>query len=317
MTDHLDRAAERIDHMMGVGGHATHAAQLRDLALIVYDLQRHLRASQPATETFSPEDPDDGARLIELRGAIDEHIGWADAASEERGDYLARVRQVGELLRRGKDPDLCPRCQTGAPHDWHECPDPKPATEAGEAKGPRDARFASDRNWENEAIEELEEAGLAPTDDLRKLLAVCMEQAWIDGQHWGLNTARAAQKPAPQPVEGVSDEAMRYRSALEAIATRLPDGYAVTVGGRLSEAVPKVERLVEHFGALQREAVAKDARIAELESALRDITEDRRRDGERIGELRTAIRSVLAVADMGGRPDATLEELRAALGDDS
>jgi hypothetical protein len=51
MTDHLDRAAERIDALVEVGGRASANARLNDLTQIVYDLQRHLRASQPATET--------------------------------------------------------------------------------------------------------------------------------------------------------------------------------------------------------------------------------------------------------------------------
>lgn len=45
-------------------------------------------------------DADDSKRLGELRMLIDEELGWEDDEQECDGDYAARVRQVGEILRR-------------------------------------------------------------------------------------------------------------------------------------------------------------------------------------------------------------------------
>ncbi len=73
-------------------------------------LERHLRASQPATETGYPDfgvDPRDSESLLALRDAIDDHLGWENQAEEDNGDYLTRIRQVGELLRKPK-PDHQP-----------------------------------------------------------------------------------------------------------------------------------------------------------------------------------------------------------------
>ncbi len=57
--------------------------------------------SEIITETIAAlRDPDDDAReLMALREAIDNHLGWESDEQEEAGDYLARVRQVGERFR--------------------------------------------------------------------------------------------------------------------------------------------------------------------------------------------------------------------------
>jgi hypothetical protein len=44
-------------------------------------------------------DPEDSQRLLALRNAIDERLGWRDQASEDAGDYVARVAEVGERIR--------------------------------------------------------------------------------------------------------------------------------------------------------------------------------------------------------------------------
>ena len=41
-------------------------------------------------------DPKDSGRLLELRQAIDTHLGWSSHPAEQQGDYVARVREVGE-----------------------------------------------------------------------------------------------------------------------------------------------------------------------------------------------------------------------------
>ncbi|HMG13697.1 MAG TPA: hypothetical protein VK571_10985 [Gemmatimonadaceae bacterium] len=45
-------------------------------------------------------DADDSKALGELRMLIDEELGWGGDEQECDGDYEARVRQVGEILRR-------------------------------------------------------------------------------------------------------------------------------------------------------------------------------------------------------------------------
>ncbi len=45
-------------------------------------------------------DADDSKHLGELRMLIDEEIGWENDEQEIDGDYAARLRQVGEILRR-------------------------------------------------------------------------------------------------------------------------------------------------------------------------------------------------------------------------
>jgi hypothetical protein len=45
-------------------------------------------------------DADDSKSLGELRMLIDEELGWEDDEQECDGDYVARVRQVGQILRR-------------------------------------------------------------------------------------------------------------------------------------------------------------------------------------------------------------------------
>lgn len=43
-------------------------------------------------------DPDDSRQLRELRQAIEQHLGWWDPESEEQGDYIARIVEVGRKL---------------------------------------------------------------------------------------------------------------------------------------------------------------------------------------------------------------------------
>ena len=43
-------------------------------------------------------DPEDSGRLLELREAIEHYLGWANERSQEAGDYVARVREVGDAL---------------------------------------------------------------------------------------------------------------------------------------------------------------------------------------------------------------------------
>jgi hypothetical protein len=45
-------------------------------------------------------EPDDSRRLAELRSAIDEELGWASDDEEIMGDYHARLKQVGQILRQ-------------------------------------------------------------------------------------------------------------------------------------------------------------------------------------------------------------------------
>jgi hypothetical protein len=67
---------------------------------------RHIDARVVAAALFKPlpphdpdfgVDPEDSARLLELRDAIDTHLGWKNRADEEAGDYVARVKEFGEL----------------------------------------------------------------------------------------------------------------------------------------------------------------------------------------------------------------------------
>jgi hypothetical protein len=46
-------------------------------------------------------DPKDSAALLELRAAIDDHLGWRNEKEEHAGDYVARVKQVGGECRVG------------------------------------------------------------------------------------------------------------------------------------------------------------------------------------------------------------------------
>ena len=88
---------ELADHLhTNVGEVVSNAETVRDLADECPDL-----------------DPEDSRQLRELRQAIDEHLGWPDPESEERGDYVERVRALGvalentvrrlHLLERGPD----------------------------------------------------------------------------------------------------------------------------------------------------------------------------------------------------------------------
>lgn len=43
-------------------------------------------------------DPRDSASLLELRAAIDDHLGWRSEESERNADYVERVKEVGLIL---------------------------------------------------------------------------------------------------------------------------------------------------------------------------------------------------------------------------
>jgi hypothetical protein len=43
-------------------------------------------------------DPNDSKHLLEIRQAIDSYLGWTDQKEEDDGDYVGRVRTVGEML---------------------------------------------------------------------------------------------------------------------------------------------------------------------------------------------------------------------------
>lgn len=45
-------------------------------------------------------DPKDSTTLEQLSIAIDEHLGWENEKEREGGNYLARIVQVGALLKR-------------------------------------------------------------------------------------------------------------------------------------------------------------------------------------------------------------------------
>lgn len=42
--------------------------------------------------------PDDSKQLLELRQAIDSYLGWPTKGAEEAGDYVGRVREIGDAL---------------------------------------------------------------------------------------------------------------------------------------------------------------------------------------------------------------------------
>lgn len=43
-------------------------------------------------------DPKDPERLLELRQAIDSYLGWKSQEDEEHGDYVFRIREIGDML---------------------------------------------------------------------------------------------------------------------------------------------------------------------------------------------------------------------------
>jgi len=55
--------------------------------------------SSPADVGDFGYDPEDSKRLLELRSAIDDCLGWANDKERERGDYVARVEEVGIYVR--------------------------------------------------------------------------------------------------------------------------------------------------------------------------------------------------------------------------
>lgn len=47
-------------------------------------------------------DPKDSAALLELREAIDAHLGWSDQTAERAADYVGRIKEVGALITGGE-----------------------------------------------------------------------------------------------------------------------------------------------------------------------------------------------------------------------
>lgn len=45
-------------------------------------------------------EPEDSRMLAELRSAISDELGWASDEEEIMGDYHARLKQVGQILRQ-------------------------------------------------------------------------------------------------------------------------------------------------------------------------------------------------------------------------
>jgi len=76
-----------------------------------------LRALGPAEEApfLDDTDPEDSDRLRELRAAIDNHLGWASPEDEGRGDYLARVKEVGAMLKMAEFPPTDVAAVPGGP----------------------------------------------------------------------------------------------------------------------------------------------------------------------------------------------------------
>jgi hypothetical protein len=71
-------------------------------------------------------DPDDSRQLRELRQAIEQHLGWWDAESEENGDYIARIVEVGRKLgpfkpTRPIDPEADPELDADGLPKPHYC----------------------------------------------------------------------------------------------------------------------------------------------------------------------------------------------------
>lgn len=53
-------------------------------------------------------DPRDSARLLALRDAIDDHLGWLNLEQEEEADYVARIIGVGVELKKLKPGEPLP-----------------------------------------------------------------------------------------------------------------------------------------------------------------------------------------------------------------
>lgn len=66
----------------------------------IRDAGHKLAELQESAVDYDIEDSD---RLRELRNAIDERIGWRNQEEEDGGDYLERIRQMGQLLNELED----------------------------------------------------------------------------------------------------------------------------------------------------------------------------------------------------------------------
>lgn len=67
--------------------------------LVRADAECILEADQGYEFDLNAPDPEDTARLFELRDIIDD-IGWRDEEQERGGDYAARLKEVAEELRQ-------------------------------------------------------------------------------------------------------------------------------------------------------------------------------------------------------------------------
>jgi len=76
-------------------------------ALLKRSLDRAMAVSAALQEVQDPElteiggfgmCPGDSKALLELRLAIDTHLGWPDPTAEQAADYVGRIKQVGESL---------------------------------------------------------------------------------------------------------------------------------------------------------------------------------------------------------------------------
>lgn len=69
--------------------------------LLPDELFAAISSTNTVSDGFPPFgcDPEDSARLLELRQAIDDHLPWESNAAREAGDYVGAVRFAGELAR--------------------------------------------------------------------------------------------------------------------------------------------------------------------------------------------------------------------------
>lgn len=74
-------------------------------------------------------DPRDSARLLALRDAIDDHLGWLNLEQEEEADYVARIIGVGVELKKLK---------LGEPVSIDDPPSRPAVAEEEEPRGVRD-----------------------------------------------------------------------------------------------------------------------------------------------------------------------------------
>ena len=213
-TDPLYNLTKRNEEARTLADEGVLAPALMHALHIQRDIIAHLRASQPDTEDhrvidgkcvtcgrfegtragcFVPPqpatdvDPGDSASLQALREAIDEHLAWDNQEDEDRGDYVARVRQVGQKLR--------PATETGDPIraalDAERALDPKERFRRMVERGLVDSEGRLTRAYGGDA----EPAGKDPD-----LCPRCQAEAPHDHHE--------CPQPEAPPVEGVSDEEM-------------------------------------------------------------------------------------------------------------